>query len=305
MKKYLLLLLVAIIAGTHAKAQGFIELGNMTYQVSPNSSSAGLPTQPIQYGEMELTFPKKLNDHTYFLISMHHELYALQHTQGFTAHHEFYSLSLRVGMLKTFGKHALSIVFIPKLNSDMASVSGDDFQYGLYATYSTRRSPTFQQKFGFYVNTDCFGLYVLPLYGIDWIMGDNFRFYGTLPINADLVYHHQEPNRWMISFLGQNSTYRLGEKEQNDYVWRQTSQLYLGYERKLSEHLFWQFKVGTSLGRSLRRFGHDQGYPIAITGLLPFGPEQTAQDIELKDQILLRSSISFRISTETKGGNTQ
>ena len=84
-----------------------------------------------------------------------------------------------------------------------------DFQYGgaLIATYG--RKPKLTWKAGCYANGDAFGLFWLPLLGLDWRIDDKHNVWGLLP--GTMHYEHKAFKRfhWGIAFKAFTNSYGL------------------------------------------------------------------------------------------------
>ncbi|MCC6384160.1 MAG: DUF6268 family outer membrane beta-barrel protein [Bacteroidia bacterium] len=96
-----------------------------------------------------------------------------------------YSLSLPLLFSHTWCDTAWKSVFIVigRLNSDLKSITGDDYQAGFATIHSYHQSAKFKYKFGFYINTDYPGIFMLPLAGFDWKISERFLISTLLPTN--------------------------------------------------------------------------------------------------------------------------
>lgn len=86
------------------------------------------------------------------------------------------------------------------------------FQYGgvLLNTYGKKES--FKIKFGVYVNTEFYGLYVTPLLGIDWRADRKLNIFGVLPGNMNIEYKLHKSVHTGISFKGSITSYRVEDE---------------------------------------------------------------------------------------------
>lgn len=93
-----------------------------------------------------------------------------------------------------------------------------EFQYGgaLIATYG--RKPSLTWKVGVYANRDAFGLFVLPLLGLDWRIDAKHNVWGMLP--GTFHYEHKifKHFHWGIAFKAFTNSYglRTGDFERMD-----------------------------------------------------------------------------------------
>jgi len=78
---------------------------------------------------------------------------------------------------------------LPKLSSDLANVSNDDFQIGIVGLANYKIKKNLKFKFGFYFNTESYGSLFVPLLGLYYLSPNNkLETNLTLPLKADLNY---------------------------------------------------------------------------------------------------------------------
>lgn len=70
---------------------------------------------------------------------------------------------------------------IGRLNSDLKSISGDDYQTGFVNINSRQRSVYLKYKFGIYCNTEYDKFFIIPLAGIEWRVSNRFLINTLLP----------------------------------------------------------------------------------------------------------------------------
>jgi hypothetical protein len=85
-------------------------------------------------------------------------------------------------------KWSLNLTAIPRLNGEELDFN-NAFQMGglAFASYKAKEQQKF--RFGIYVNNDFFGLFVIPLAGIDWRIDQKNYLFGLLP--GRLTFEHQ------------------------------------------------------------------------------------------------------------------
>lgn len=74
-----------------------------------------------------------------------------------------------------------AFIGISRLNSDLKSVSGDDFQAGFVNINSFQRNSKWKYKFGMYCNTEYDKFFIIPLIGAEYKMSDKFLINALLP----------------------------------------------------------------------------------------------------------------------------
>ena len=97
------------------------------------------------------------------------------------------SVALPIGVIFSLNdKWSLNIIVIPRINGE--SISFDDFQMGglTFVSYKVKEA---KLRLGVYINNDFFGLFVIPLAGIDWKINENNYLFGLLP--GRLTFEHR------------------------------------------------------------------------------------------------------------------
>jgi hypothetical protein len=106
-----------------------------------------------------------------------------------------------------------SVGFIFRNNSiDEPSPNKNSFQYGgvLLNTFGKKENLKF--KFGVYANTEFFGLYVMPLLGIDWRVNKKLNVFGVLPSSMTVEYKINRRVSSGLVFKGGTASYRIEDE---------------------------------------------------------------------------------------------
>ncbi len=74
-----------------------------------------------------------------------------------------------------------TFIGIGRLNSDLKSISGNDYQAGFVNINSKQRNAHFKYKFGLYFNTEYDKFFIIPLLGAEWKLSDRFLVNALLP----------------------------------------------------------------------------------------------------------------------------
>jgi hypothetical protein len=102
----------------------------------------------------------------------------------------------------------LTLTTIPRFNSEALKLK-NSFQLGglILATY--KKKETLKYKMGVYLNSEFFGLFVMPLLGIDWEINNRNHLFGILP--GRLTYEHQLNTHFYAgaTFRAITNSYRL------------------------------------------------------------------------------------------------
>ena len=96
------------------------------------------------------------------------------------------------------------------------------------------RTPTQKFSLGVYSNSEFFGLFVVPLVGIDWKIDDRNYLFGVFP--GRLSFEHQWDRHWYsgLSFRAPTNSYRITNGE---YIRLDDAQLSLFLDYYLTKHL--------------------------------------------------------------------
>lgn len=150
-----------------------------------------------------------------------------------------------------------------------------DSQPGGVLLVSRVWKPSLTTRCGLYVNHDAFGLFVMPLIGIDWRIDTNTNLYGVLPGSMTFERKSRHWYRWGMSFRAYTTSFGVRD---GDY--RRINENPLGFyvDHYLSRHLVLRTEAGWSFVRnvlggpgdplqdntSVRRRGYaDHGIPDA------------------------------------------
>lgn len=74
-----------------------------------------------------------------------------------------------------------SFIAIGRLNSDLQSISGDDYQVGFVNINSVKSHSNLKYKLGFYFNTEYDKFFIIPLAGAEWKLSERFLINALLP----------------------------------------------------------------------------------------------------------------------------
>ncbi|MBK7854343.1 MAG: hypothetical protein IPJ79_05050 [Bacteroidetes bacterium] len=103
--------------------------------------------------------------------------------------------------------------FVGRMNkNDDKDETKNIYQYGgvLLNTFWKKESIKF--KFGVYLNTEFYGLYVTPLLGLDWRVNKKLNVFGVLPSNMNAEYKLHSRLHTGIAFKGSIASYRIEDE---------------------------------------------------------------------------------------------
>ncbi|HUR12837.1 MAG TPA: hypothetical protein VM012_15780 [Flavitalea sp.] len=264
-------------------AQPFLDLLHTSYTTNPGRYfGKSIPgDKSLTYLNVSTTLPILLkNKKDAIVLSPFFEKWATTTLPPF-AKSRHYGAGLPVSLFKSSGSEHWSFVFtlIPRINTDQFN-NTDKFQLGgaIQVNYKTDSSLTY--KFGIYINDDLFGLFVMPLGGIDWRIDRNNSLFGVLPGN--LKYEHRFSNIFYGggSFRAITNSYSKG----NEY-WRiDENEAGLFTDVYFSKNLVLNLEGGHSISRRIRTGTSRRNYV----------------DWQMKDDFYIRTGLVVRLRLDRR-----
>ena len=194
-------------------SQPYIDLVNIQYINSPdydfNSNSKN--TTDLKQFSISTTLPFQFkNKLDAIIISPGLDMWWAEVNTLNNSHNSLYSVSLPVSFLKTLNNPdwtILSTVIIRK-NGYKKSMN-DNWQIGGAFIANFKANENLRYKFGVYVNKEFFGLFVIPLLGVDWEISKKTSLFGVLPGSLNLEHKVTKNIYAGASFRAITSSYRL------------------------------------------------------------------------------------------------
>jgi hypothetical protein len=174
-------------------------------------------------------------------------------------------------------KWSLNLIAIPRINAEDIQLN-TAFQMGgiAFASYKIKE----QQKFrlGVYVNNDFFGVFVIPLAGVDWKINNTNYLFGLLP--GRLTFEHRL-NAYLYTgatFRAITNSYRLNN---GNYLRIDDNQISLYLDCYPAKHIAVTLEPGYGIFRKLRSgVDHNKNY---------------VTDYNWNDGAFIKLSASYRI----------
>src|SRR5688572_27694495 len=214
-----------LLSTASAKTQPYIDLVNVRYLKSPDISifpRLGGKTV-LSYINMSTTLPviRKNKDALIFRPYFENWKVKLRNEKR-----NYYGLVLPVSYLKNINhKWSVLTTGIVRWN-DTAVNKNMRSQLGGAVIVSHTLKDNLTLKAGLYVNNEFFGLFVMPLFGVDWQISSRDCLFGVLPGN--LTYQHEVSKllKYGIAFRAQTNSFhrqlrnftRIDENQLGVYV---------------------------------------------------------------------------------------
>lgn len=163
-------------------AQQFIDLARIEYRISPNNEvrTLGQTSLNIENADANILVPIKVDSSNYILAGFSHSSLALS---GLL----YQSNVVQMGWQHTWSQDWKStLLFMPKSSTSQRRLEKNDFQLGGVFIATKSKSPTFQWKFGAYINGDRFGMLTVPIFGFKWQVNPTTQIDASLPLGATI-----------------------------------------------------------------------------------------------------------------------
>ena len=278
-------------------SQDYIDLAKFSYGITPENKyvddtlNQNLKNQLIDFST-DLTLPIVLKNENVFITGIVYEQINLrtENTNGL-----IYSINPKIGYkTKHSEKFSSTIMFLPKLSSDLKEINSNHFQFGGVALFESIKNDNFKYKFGAYYNQELFGAFAVPLFGFYYkSKNEKFEANFTLPVYAGLNY---KLNNWLNSGISFNSfvrSYYLGEVE-NHYMVKTSNEIYALLQLNLkSTSLIIEPQVGYSVGRSYRVYESSDKIDFGFSAF-KFGDDRKQLNQDFENSLIFKVRLLYR-----------
>lgn len=241
-------------------------------------SNAGTGT-PFSHLYIGPDLPLKLRNNGFFVISPVYENWNIDSASNKSWLPGLSGVALALSAVIPLDKNhwLLTVSAIPRVNSEGLSPE-NSFQFGgvLLATY--KKKETLKYKFGVYANREFFGLFVIPLVGIDWHINDRNNLFGVLP--GRLSFEHRLTAHFYTgaTFRAITNSYRLNN---GDYLRIDDNQLSSFLDCYVTKHVVLTGEAGYGILRELKSGrGYNKHY---------------IRDYDWSDGFFIKLAASYRI----------
>jgi len=266
--------IIAIVLVAKANSQPYIDLVNIRYTASPGFFSNS-ETNVLNYVNISTTLPLKFKNSDVLIFSPFAEKW-MAATEPEHPMESFYGVALPVSYLKNFKNSNCSLITtaIVRMNDESIDKNGK-IQIGGAALLFAKKKETLTWKFGLYVNGDLFGLFIVPLAGIDWKIDDKSNLFGVLP--ANLTYERKINTRF---YYGLNFRTFTNSYARDSGYWRvDENQLGAFADAYLLKNVVFNVEAGSSVLRKIRT-----------------GVERKADDHwNIHDNVYIKISLAYRM----------
>lgn len=240
-----------------AIAQPYIDLLNMRYMNAFGSGNKH--ATPFEHAYMGSDIPIQLKHNKLIVISPFYDNWNIDSGSEKNFIPQVSGIALPISFIFPLRKNGWSftITGILRFNGE-GLILKNNFQMGgaVLGKYKPKENLTY--NFGVYINNDFFGVFIVPLAGIDWRINERNNLFGVLP--GHLTYEHKLSNRFYTggTFRAITNSYRL----ENGYYLRIDDNQISGYlDCYFSNHFVVTAEPGYGLMRKLRSGkNHNKNY---------------------------------------------
>lgn len=260
-------------------SQPYIDLLNIHYVNSPNPGLINREKTKIKLNNfsVQATLPFQFKNKTDALIlSPVFEIWRPEIPSANLGFNKQYGLALPVSFLKTLSNPDWSLISTLIIKRAGYSLSeNDNWQIGAAAIINFKANENLKYKLGLYVNKEFFGLFVMPLVGIDWEISKKTNLFGLLPGN--LILEHRLSGKIYVggSFRAITSSYRIDP----GYFRVDENRLGVFLDYYLTKNIVLNTEFGHSILRKVR------------TGL----KDKNRTDWNVNDNVFFKVSAAYRI----------
>ncbi len=274
-----LICLLAICSICSVFAQPYIDVVNVHYCKSPDIGffNHNKIATDLNYFSASTTLPVLFkNKKDAIILSPYYEQWEskIKDVKSFRKNH--FGIGLPISYLKSLdSKWSILVTPIVRIN-DTTFGAKSQLQFGgaLLATHKSIDGK-FTYKFGIYTNEDLFGLFVMPLAGIDWQINSKTSLFGVLPGSMTLEHELKRQLYYGATFRAFTNSYT----DLNQY-WRiDENQLGLFADYYLTKKIVVNIETGHSILRKIR------------TGV----KNKTRTDWRANDNAYLKLALAYRL----------
>lgn len=208
----ILLFSFAIVLCPHSDltAQPYVDPIQVRYMQAFRSPNT--PATPFTHLYAGSDLPVRMKGDAILLFSPYYEQWNLDSAQTDGIYPNVHSLALPVGLIMPIKDTKWTITVLPFVRTNGEELFGDrTFQFGGAALAGLALKPHQKFRLGVYASGEFFGLFIIPLLGVDWRIDDRNYLFGVLP--GRLTFEHQWNDRLFggATFRAPTTSYRFAD----------------------------------------------------------------------------------------------
>lgn len=253
-----------------------------------------------------ITFPIELTSKYAFLTGIDFSSNNLLLSPNYNQSTILYNTLLKIGLATNYSeKWSSTFVLLPKIASDYKNISGNDFNFGVYAIAKLKKNKNFKYRFGIYASTEAFGIFATPIIGAYYLSPNNrFEIDASLPIAANVNYKFGK-SAIGFDYFGIGRSYNISqETAMSVYVDQRPIEIssYFQYEI-LEENILLRTKVGYS-NNTYEVYEQGDVLDFRISAF-SFGDNRTRLNPVILGSIFFKLEAIYRIHFKEKNKDSQ
>jgi hypothetical protein len=289
--------------GLSLAAQDFIDLATFSYTTALNRPNEDATVDnDIEEWNLSLNVPVPLNSKKVLITGITAGSIDVGLYPSTTPRTTLYVLRLLVGWNTVYSeKWSGTYAFIPKVASDFTSGFTNGKQLGFIGLLTNTKSARLKYMYGFYTNTEEFGMLLVPLVGFYYKSANKlWEANFLLPSRADLNYSFSDITSAGFRYDGLGSSFSIQSPSFPDHYVTRSSLEFYGYgEVKVSPNLFLRAKIGYSFARNYRVYSQDDKLSLSLFGIF-FGDKRTSLNTDLEDGFQAKAQLIYRFDLSKK-----
>jgi len=247
-----------------------------------------------------LNLPIVLKDSSIWYTSLDYQYFAVNNTyssvypdfEGFRLH----GFIFKTGYIYRFNsKSFLQILFSPRYMGDFNASFSKSIQLGGLVMYERIKNENFTYRLGVMYNQEFFGTYIVPVFYLDWNLGNNFKINGLIPIYGKVFYQPSQNFSTGLHFIGLTTTYRINEENyENYYIDRRSIDLSWFANTHVWDNFYLEGRLGYSLSKDYGLFEEDDKITLGLP-LVNIGDDRTRQNSEFGSSMFVHLKLVYSI----------
>ena len=297
MSKGAISLIFILLCSKKLSAQSYIDLISSDYAITP-AISFDSSSQETKLHEInaEFTAPIVLTEKTTVLAGLIYENIKADFDPS-RGEESLSGFTLKLGLNHQHSdKWSGTYLILPKISSDLNKLGPKDYQLGAVILMKYVKNEAMNYRLGFYSNTERFGPFVVPLFGLYHLNpSKKIETKLLLPLSADVNYSFRKRMRIGLNFKGQvrsfNMSSNLGNYE-SLYLEKSAKDLYSYVQYAMGNGINLQLCIGRSIGRTYEVY--DEGGKFGIP-LVYFGDNRSIRNFVFQDSWLFKARLFYRL----------
>lgn len=280
-------------------SQNYFDVANISYTNTPQNDFESTHAQTqVEEFTIDLNVPVPITEKTILITGVFANKTNLN-LDPYLPSDALYVLRFNVGINQTFSdKWTATFIALPKIAADEIKLTKENFQLGFLSLFTHKKHDKLKYKYGLYVNTEKYGLMVVPILGL-YYLGPNDKFEAdlNLPYLVDINYK-MNTTMWLgMKFDGLGTTFNLNDQNYSAngaYVAKTSNELISYLRFQLSKSLYVDTKVGYAISRNYKVFDRDDKVDLS-TGVVYFGDDRTRLNERFKEGAIFKAELIYRI----------